>query len=266
MRFRRFHIALLVVASLCLAAGCSGPGPTAEGSLLMERITEQVGADSLKEGQRADNPLAISLDERDQVLRPVPVNADDPVWGPADAPVTIVVYSDFECPFCARHADNVRHIKEKYGDLVRVVFKQFPLAFHARAMPAAIASLAALEQGKFWEVHDRFFNREPLSSEDLAIWAEEAGIDWGAILTAVETGDLKVRVERDIAEGESVGVRGTPASFINGVSVSGAVPISDLQKQVDLGLVRAYVLLRKGVAPDAVYGRLTASDAVKEKD
>jgi len=222
----------------------------------MKSIAERLGEEGLSQGKAVSNPLDISLAEQDQTLSPVPVNADDPVWGPADAPVTLIVFSDFECPFCGRHAANVAKVKEANGDLVRVVFKQFPLNFHQRAMPAAMASLAALEQGKFWEVHDRLFDRNPVSPSEMQQWAEEAGIDWESVLAKVASNELRERVQRDINEAEQFGVRGTPASFINGVSVSGAVPVGDLQVKVDLGLARAYVLLRKGTAPADLYNRL----------
>ena len=222
----------------------------------MAAIAERLGEDGLAKSQAVSNPLDISLSEQDRALSPIPINEDDPVWGPADAPVTLIVYSDFECPFCGRHAQNVAKVKAANGDLVRVVFKQFPLAFHQRAMPAAMASLAALEQGKFWEVHDRLFDRNPLSPAEMNEWAEESGIDWERVLAEVESGELRERVQRDINEGQQFGVRGTPASFINGVSLSGAVPVDDLQALVDLGLARAYVLLRKGTAPQDLYNRL----------
>ncbi len=258
---------LTSVVSAILVAGiaCSGSSaPTPGGAGMMKAIAERLDEDGLAKSNAVSNPLDISLAETDQKLSPVPVNTDDPVWGPADAPVTLVVYSDFECPYCGRHAANVAKVKEANGDLVRVVFKQFPLAFHQRAMPAAMASLAALEQGKFWEVHDRLFDRNPLSPSEMQEWADEAGIDWETVLAKVGSDELRQRVQRDIDEGGQFGVRGTPASFVNGVSVSGAVSVEDLQQKVELGLARAYVLLRKGTPPAKLYNRLVGISA-KEK-
>jgi protein-disulfide isomerase len=252
--------AMLVAGIACSSSSAPTPG----GTDVMQAIAERLGEDGLAESQAVTNPLDISLAEQDQALSPVPVNGDDPVWGPADAPVTLIVYSDFECPFCGRHAQNVAKVKEANGDLVRVVFKQFPLAFHQRAMPAAMASLAALEQGKFWQVHDRLFDRNPLSPEEMQEWADEAGIDWESVLANVGSDALRARVQRDIDEGGQFGVRGTPASFINGVSISGAVPLGDLQEKVDLGLARAYVLLRKGTAPADLYNRLVGIPAKRK--
>jgi protein-disulfide isomerase len=251
----RLHLVGLVMMGLSLFA-CSTTAPTADGSSLMATIAQQLDKGALAESQKVGNPLDISLDDQDRELTPIPVHDDDPVWGPDDAPVTLIVFSDFECPFCSRHADNVRKVKEANGELVRVIFKQFPLAFHSRAMPAAQASLAALEQGKFWEVHDRLFDRTNLTVQEMQQWAADNGIDWDGINDQVANGVFEERVRRDIAEGESFGVRGTPASFINGVSVSGAVPVEELQAKIDLGLARAYVLLRSGTAPAKVYNRL----------
>ena len=262
MRKNRCLLSCLLFILAAALSACSGTtAPTPGGTGIMQAIAERLGEDALVQSKVVGNPLDITGSEQDQALSPVPINEDDPVWGPADAPVTLVVYSDFECPFCGRHAENVAKVKEANGDLVRVVFKQFPLGFHQRAMPAAMASLAALEQGKFWEVHDRLFDRNPLSPDKMAQWAEESGVDWEAVLARVESGELRDRVQRDIDEGQRFGVRGTPASFINGVSVSGAVPVADLQAKVDLGLARAYVLLRKGTAPEALYNRLVGLPA-----
>lgn len=257
MRKNWCSLSCLFVVLFAAGIACSGStAPTPGGNAAMLAIAERLDEDGLAKTKTVSNPLDISLAKQDQTLSPVPVNDDDPVWGPTNAPVTIVVYSDFECPFCSRHAQNVAKIKEANGDLVRVVFKQFPLAFHQRAMPAAMASLAALEQGKFWEVHDRLFDRNPLSPSEMEEWAAGVELNWDAVLARVESGDLRERVQRDITEGGEFGVRGTPASFINGVSVSGAVPEDDLQQKVDLGLARAYVLLRKGTDPADLYARL----------
>ncbi len=251
----RFPLVGPVVMSLFVFA-CSTTAPTADGSALMATIAQQLDKGALAESQKVQRPLDISQDDQDRELTPIPVHEDDPVWGPREAPVTLIVFSDFECPFCSRHADNVRKVKEANGDLVRVVFKQFPLAFHSRALPAAQASLAGLEQGKFWEVHDRLFDRTNLTAQEMQQWAADNGINWDGINDQVANGVFEERVRRDIAEGESFGVRGTPASFINGVSISGAVPVEELQAKIDLGLARAYVLLRNGTTPADLYNRL----------
>ena len=254
----RSGFALTLFASL-LSPACSPAVNSQSGDpgIWKERIELHLGKAKLADSGKTENPLDISMSEEDRIVRPVPVADDDPVWGDPAAPVTVVVYSDFECPFCSRHEQNVTEIKKKYGKLVRLVFKQFPLSFHSHAMSAAMASLAAHQQGKFWPMHDQLFDRTGMTDEDRLAWAEKHGIDFKKIVAAVESGDLARRVQRDIAEGKEMGVQGTPATFVNGVLISGAVPLATLNDAVDLGLARAYVLLNKGVAPEHVYRRLT---------
>jgi protein-disulfide isomerase len=148
--------------------------------------------------------------------------ADSPVRGNPEAPVTIVEFADFECAFCAETAPVLRAALEKYENQVRLVYKHFPLSFHAQARAAARASLAALEQGRFWEMHDVLFeNRADLKEENLPRLAEEAGLDVGLFRTSYES--RKDRYERrinlDYASGLRADVRGTPTVFVNGRKV-----------------------------------------------
>ncbi len=145
-----------------------------------------------------------------------------PVLGNTDAPVTIVEFSDFQCPYCARAMPALKEVQAKYPDKVKLVFKHFPLSFHQAARPAAIASMAASEQGKFWEMHDVLFdNHRALRPENMEEWAEKAGLDLERFRRDMKSkatayGD---RVDGDFKHGQSVAVRGTPTIYINGKKV-----------------------------------------------
>jgi protein-disulfide isomerase len=136
--------------------------------------------------------------------------------------VTIVEFADFECAFSAETAPVLRAALEKYKDRVRLVYKHFPLSFHAQARAAARASLAALEQGRFWEMHDVLLrNQANLTEEDLPKLAEEAGLDVGLFRTSYETRKNRYerRINLDYASGLRADVRGTPTVFVNGRKV-----------------------------------------------
>lgn len=257
------HIA--VALSVLSLAACSGTSALDQASLTVKAaIEKKLSAEDLERAGRAVSAKDITNETDDTTIHPAAVERDDPVWGDAAAPVTIIVYSDFQCPFCSRHADTVRKLKEDYGPLVRVVFKQFPLAFHKQARPAAMASLAAGDQGKFWPMHDKLFTKATLSEEEMHGWATDNGIDMGKILEAVRAGTHEGRVEADIAAGKKIGVTGTPCSFINGVKVSGAIQYERLEGYVELGMMRAYHLLNQGVPADKLYGKLTGTPTPKE--
>ena len=147
---------------------------------------------------------------------------DSPTRGRADASVSIVEYSDFQCPYCAQVQPLLMQLLEKYPRDVKLVFKHFPLSFHAAAKPATIASLAAQEQGKFWEMHDVLFaNFRTLSTSKLEDYAREAGLDierWRQDLLDNQERYAGI-AEEDYNLGISVSVRGTPTLFVNGVKV-----------------------------------------------
>ena len=149
-----------------------------------------------------------------------------PSRGAVDAPVTIVEFSDFECPFCARVGPILRQLEEAYGGKVRRVYRQFPLVtLHPRAKKAAEASLCADEQQRFWAMHEALFE-QPLALEpsDLSAKAQWLGLDMQRFGACLDSGRFSARVEQDLQEGVRVGVTGTPAVFINGRMVSGARP------------------------------------------
>jgi protein-disulfide isomerase len=167
----------------------------------------------------------------------VKVDATGPARGPEGAKVTIVEFSDFECPFCARAEESVNQVMEKYAGKVRLVFRHFPLNFHPNAPKAAEASMCANDQGKFWEMHKTLFaNNKALGVEDLKKHAAAVGLDVAKFNECLDGGKMKGIVDADTKAGGEAGVSGTPAFFINGKLLSGAQPASEFEKIIDAEL------------------------------
>jgi protein-disulfide isomerase len=168
------------------------------------------------------------------------VAATGPAKGPADAPVTIVEFSDFECPFCSRILPTIQQAQDTYGDKLRLVFRQFPLnSIHPSAQKAAEASLCANDQGKFWEFHDALFaNQKALGVDQLKATAETLGLDAAKFAACVEGGTHAATVAKDLREGMAAGVSGTPAMFVNGRFVNGLVPFEELKRIIDEELAK----------------------------
>lgn len=157
---------------------------------------------------------------------------DAPSKGPANAKVTIVTYTDFECPFCSRFATNLDEAIKGNPD-VRIVLKQFPLPFHKNADLAAQASLAAHAQGKFWEMHDKIFaNAKALTRADLEGYATETGLNMAKFKEALDKGTFAQQVKDEMAEGQKIGVQGTPSWFVNGVFQSGTLPPDAIKAKI----------------------------------
>jgi protein-disulfide isomerase len=169
-------------------------------------------------------------------------NRTAPATGNPAAPVTLVEFSDFQCPFCHRFASTLKKIKETYGDSVRIVYRQFPIAsIHAFAMKAAEASLCANEQGKFWQLHDAMFaDQTKLSVEQITATARSLGLDATKFTACLETSRYAKQVSEDINEGTRLGVTGTPAIFVNGIEIrGGAVPFETVASVIDKEFARA---------------------------
>ena len=164
----------------------------------------------------------------------------DPFIGDVDAPVTIVEFSDFQCPFCARFYDDAyQSIKDEYleSGQVKIVFRDFPLSFHPEAEPAALAAECAHEQGMFWEFHDLIFeNQDILSSSAYLEWAEDLGLDVGDFSTCIEEGRYLSEIATDYNDGGRLGITGTPGFFVNGELVTGAQPYSVFQAEIEAAL------------------------------
>jgi predicted DsbA family dithiol-disulfide isomerase len=179
--------------------------------------------------------------EVDFLLEPprTEVAAEGPSKGPDNAPVTIVEFSDFECPFCSRINPTLDQVRANYGDKVRIVFRQFPLNIHPNAQKAGEASLCAHDQGKFWEMHDLMFaEQRQLAPENLKEKATRLELDAEAFNQCLDSGKYAARVQADLQAGVEAGVSGTPAMFINGIPVSGAVPYEQLSQVIDAELDR----------------------------
>lgn len=163
----------------------------------------------------------------------VPVGTHGPSKGPADARVVIVEYADFECPYCGQTSKTVLDIQKKYPKDVRVIFRHFPLSFHAQAMPAAIATRCADKQGQFWSMHDRLFAQsKKLSGEVIDEAAQALGLDIDRFAKCMADGSEKRAVEAEMEEGSTFGVEGTPAFFVNGIPLGGAQPFSAFESLV----------------------------------
>ncbi|MBZ4416433.1 thioredoxin domain-containing protein [Myxococcus sp. RHSTA-1-4] len=231
-------------------------------ALVKEGIAaSQVYAKIISKGTEKAAPKQNPAQQAAAAVRKVDVPADSPVFGPANAKVTIVEFSDFECPFCSRVTPTLTKIKENYGKDVRVVFRHQPLPFHANAKLAAEASMAAHEQGKFWEMHDKLFsNQKALDRASLEKYAQELGLNVGKFKAALDSGKFKAKVEADMAAGSAVGANGTPTFFINGREFVGAQPFESFKKLIDEEIGKADELLKSGTTPEELYGKLLAKN------
>jgi protein-disulfide isomerase len=170
----------------------------------------------------------------------VPV-AGSPQLGPGDAWVTLVEFADFQCGYCARAAPTVRQIVQAYPATdLRVVFKQLPLSFHERAMPAALAAQCAAEQGQFWGMYDQLFDGSSrLEDADLQADAQRLGLDLGSWTTCLSSDAARQAIERDVTLGDELAVSGTPAFFVNGYSIVGAQDLETFKTLIDREMAKA---------------------------
>jgi diadenylate cyclase len=164
-----------------------------------------------------------------------PVGARDHTRGPEDAPVTLVKYGDYECPYCGQLHLVLKELRERAGERVRFVFRHFPLdSAHPRARRAAQAAEAAASQGRFWEMHDLLYeNQDELGDEDLVRYAADLGLDLGRFEEDLANDHLAWRIEEDRLGGERAGVGGTPALFVNGVRYAGPMDLDGLSAAVE---------------------------------
>src|SRR5262245_56178675 len=157
--------------------------------------------------------------------------------GPSAAPVTIVEFSDYECPYCKRAQAVLVQLLAEYPGQIRLVFKDFPLDFHPGARPAAEAARCAGASGRFWEYHDLLFVAQPaFSRQDLVSYARRLDLDPVAFAACLDGGQFRPLVQRDLDEGRALGVRGTPTFFVNGLRLVGAQPIENFRESVEQAL------------------------------
>jgi len=212
-----------------------------------------IGADTSEGAAWADNDS------------PIPVSSKDPMWGSRTAPVTIVHFSDFQCPFCSRVDPTLQQIRTTYGpDKVRIIWKNEPLPMHPNAKPAAEAAegvFALKGNDAFWKFHDKaFHNQKDLSRESYEAWAKEIGVDMSKFNAGLDAHTWAKKVDEDSEEGHKLGVNGTPASFVNGVEVSGAQPFDKFKTVIDQELQKAEAKIAAGTPKDKVYVAMSAEN------
>lgn len=163
------------------------------------------------------------------------VRDDSPVLGPANAQVTVVEFGDFQCPACGVLHPILKEVKKQYTDKnVRFAFRQFPLSQHEHALNAAQASLAANNQGKFWEYHDILFEHQTnLTDEDLLAYAKNLGINPETLIADSKNTAIADTVKRDVADGDALSVRSTPTLFINNIQYTGKYSLADISAVID---------------------------------
>lgn len=195
---------------------------------------------------RDKNPQVVESNTNAQVAgeqqQAQPVNLEitdqDHVLGNKAAKVKIFEFSDFQCPYCARHHETLQQLVKDYGDKIAWVFKQFPIASHPLGMPGAVASECAGEQGKFWEMSDKIFtNQDTLTTDSFEKFAKELSLDVEKYKTCVKEDKYREKILSDYNAGIDAGVQGTPTNFINGQAVPGAVPLEDMKGIID-GLLK----------------------------
>jgi protein-disulfide isomerase len=232
---------------------------------LAERLADEgVGAGELYDYATQWGYTAIVYEDAppeldEDTVYPVPIG-DSPTRGPADAPITIVAFSDFQCPFCARGHETMEELRVAYGEQIRFVFKHFPLPGHPLGALASRASFAAAEVGKFWEFHDAVFELGArYQGEDLVAILERLGVPRESIEIALTTGAHDARIEEDLDLGVRLEVSGTPAYFINGRPIVGAHPLMDFRMLIAEELERVEQARAKGVPPAKIYEHLTGA-------
>ncbi len=169
----------------------------------------------------------------------IPVSGS-PTRGPENARITLVEFSDFECPYCSLAAGEVNAIMSAYPKDVKLIYKQFPLSMHPHAPLAAAASLAANQQGKFWQMHDLLFkNFRKLSRENILTFAKDIGLDMNKFTADLDSPKYQAVIKKDLSDGETAGVYGTPSFFVNGKHYNGPLSLEALKPILDAELKTA---------------------------
>jgi protein-disulfide isomerase len=227
-----------IIAALIVGAAFIAGSFIIEGAL--DRTTAQIEVAS---GALANLPAPQAKPADRPSRRPDPSQeykvaiGDSPVRGDEDAVITIVEWSDFQCPFCNRVAPTLAEIDKAYGSKVRLVFKHMPLSIHSKAPAAHAAAEAAHRQGKFWEMHDKIFaSQRDLAPETFERYATELDLDLDQFKKDIASADVKKRLDDDMRQAQELGVTGTPAFFINGRFLSGAQPFENFKRTIDAEL------------------------------
>lgn len=233
---------------------------TPAAQVYLERLEKNFGKQPEADDEKPERKRP---QEDDTTVWRVPVHPDDPIKGAADALVTVVLFSDFQCPFCSRVNPTVEQILSTYKDDVRVVWKDNALPFHPRAKPAAnLARIAYEQKGDkgFWQAHDLLFaaQKDKLTDEALEGVSKQLGIAWGTVKKAIdEDGDkYDKKIDQSMEEASDLNARGTPHFFVNGMRLSGAQPFEKFKELIDGRLAEAKKLVAAGTPRAQVYAKL----------
>lgn len=242
---RSWGLSLVVAASLSLVGGLVAPGahgdtqapPKASASAAAAAVAPWSDADAFP-----------------------PVTSSDPMWGTRNAPVTLVVFTDLQCRFCGKLNETLAEVKKKYGPrTLRVIMKHNPLTMHKEARSASTAAETVFKLGgssAFYAFVDQAFaNQQALTDANFGIWSKAAGVDLKQVTPDMVKAASK-KVDADLAEGQAMNVTGTPATFVNGVLVSGSQGVEKFVEVIDAEIVRANALKKK-VPAEKLYVRLT---------
>jgi len=214
---------------------------------IKERIKQYIEVEAKKNAvdkwlaeKTKKSPIEVYLQKPQRPVFDVQIK-NAPIKGNSDAKITIVEYSDFQCPFCSRAAKTVAELEKKYGTKIKVAFKNYPLPFHNQARIAAEAAQCANEQGVkfFWKLHDTMFaDQTKLDRENLFASAKKVGLKEDAFKSCLDSGKFKAVIDSDIAEGQKLGIKSTPTFFINGKIVNGAQPIEVFSEVIEEDLAK----------------------------
>ena len=202
------------------------------------RMSSNAAVKALKDGKTPDQMRTAALAENHlkTLDDPVKIRTEGaPSKGSAGAKITLVEFSDFQCPYCSKAAFQLEELLARFPNNVRLVYKQYPIAMiHSQAMLASRASLAANNQGKFWLMHDKMFsNGNKLSRENILAWAKEVNMDMPKFVKDMDSRETEESVMRDVREADEIGVLGTPTVFLNGRRYNGELTVADFSKVVE---------------------------------
>lgn len=250
------HRPLALAATLLAACGGARPSPTAPAPATTVEVSSGTGGVEPSAAPADDGPIDPG---------PIPVGPADPTWGSPRAPVTLVVFGDFQCPFCARSAPVLADLERIYGpEELRVVWKNEPLPFHANARPAAEAAEAVHQLGgapAFWKFFaSAFAHQGALSAEAYEAWARDAGVSVEAFRRLVEAHAAAAKIDDDIALARAIGANGTPHFYVNGALIAGYHPTESIRATIDVERAKAQALLEAGMPRGKLYASLTRAN------
>lgn len=253
---------MAAVLSVVVAAACGGGSVTR---------TETVQLPAIASGQPTDSHLVLTQHTgKDERGAAVPIG-DDPTWGSRTALVTIVEFEDFQCPFCSRSAETVSQLERDYGpEKLRLVFKHEPLTMHAEARPCADAAETVHQLGgnvAFWKFYDlAFHDQQNLNAQSYETWARVSGVALPAFRDAMATHRFAQKVDDDLELGKQLGVNGTPAFYINGISLGGAQPAEKFHTIIDAEIAASNARLAKGTPAEDLYTVASKENFAKGDD